>query len=74
LTVERGAVAPDDLRARLDRLERVVEDRYREHREAIERVEARLTARARSTPAALPNCALSSSANAARSARRCATR
>ena len=44
LTVERGAVAPDDLRARLDRLERVVEDRHREHRAAIERVEARLTA------------------------------
>jgi hypothetical protein len=42
LSVTR-APAPDDLRARLEWLERVVADHHREHSEAIERVEARVT-------------------------------
>jgi hypothetical protein len=44
VSVTRGPVRPDDLKARLDRLERVVDDRHREHSEAIARVESRVSA------------------------------
>jgi hypothetical protein len=40
--VDRGAAHPEDLKARIDRLEKLVDDRDREHRGAVERVEQRI--------------------------------